>query len=214
MRLLLVALLLGGTVLTAQTSPLHLPPLDKFLPGRAETIYRAVAPRVETDAAMDLVTRMAPLWRLAGNPQFDQSLEWIAAQLSAAGIATHYETLESASRGWEMRESEVRLDGPDGEVVLSKAQDRVPLAINSFPTPPEGAGFRLVDVGAGTEAADYQGKDVAGAVVLADGAAGRRVESGGEGAWRRRCDLHPDRGLHPSRDHARGAAVGQHPVRP
>ena len=173
MRFLLVGLLLGSSVLSAQTPPPHLPPLDRVLPKRAETIYRAVAPRVETDAAMDLVTRMAPLWRVAGNPQFDQSLEWIAAQLSAAGIATRYETIESASRGWEMREAELRLDGPDGEVVLSKAQDRVPLAINSFPTTPtEGAGFRLVDVGTGTGAEDYQGKDVAGAVVLADGPLG------------------------------------------
>ena len=122
---------------------------------------------------MDLVTRMAPLWRLAGNPQFDQSLEWIDAQLTAAGIATHYETIASASRGWEMRDAELRLDGPDGEVVLSKAQDRVPLAINSFSTAPEGASFPLVDVGPGTDAGDYQGKDVTGKVVLADGSVAR-----------------------------------------
>ena len=168
MRLLLIALLLVGTVLTAQTAPPHLPPLDKVLPKRAETIYRAVAPRVETDAAMDLVTRMAPLWRLAGNPQFDQSLEWIEAQLSAAGIATHYETIESASRGWEMREAELRLDGPDGEVVLSKAQDRVPLAINSFSTPPRKGRASAWSMSARAPTPrDYQGKDVTGAVVLA-----------------------------------------------
>ena len=132
MRYLVVALLLSCTNVAAQSAPPHLPPLDKVLPKRAEAIYRAVAPRVETEAAMDLVTRMAPLWRLAGNPQFDQSLEWIDAQLTAAGIATHYDTIASASRGWEMRDAVLRLDGPDGEVVLSKAQDRVPLAINSF----------------------------------------------------------------------------------
>jgi aminopeptidase YwaD len=172
MRLPLVALLLTSTVLTAQTVPPHLPPLDKVLPKRAEDIYRAVAARVETDAAMDIVSRMAPLWRLAGNPQFDQSLEWIEAQLSAAGIATHYETIESASRGWEMRDAVLRLDGPEGEVVLSREQDRVPLAINSFSTAPEGATFPLVDVGTGSDAADYQGRDVTGAVVLADGPLG------------------------------------------
>ena len=171
-RFLLIALALSGTVLDAQTAPPHLPPLDRVLPKRAETIYRAVAPRVETDAAMDLVSRMAPLWRVAGNPHFDQSLEWIEAQLSAAGIATRYETIESASRGWEMREAVLRLDGPDGEIVLSREQDRVPLAINSFSTQPEGASFPLVDVGKGTDASDYQGKDVTGAVVLADGTIG------------------------------------------
>ena len=171
-RFLLIALALSSAVLDAQTAPPHLPPLDRVLPKRAETIYRAVAPRVEADAAMDLVSRMAPLWRVAGNPHFDQSLEWIEAQLTAAGIATRYETIESASRGWEMRDAVLRLDGPDGEIVLSREQDRVPLAINSFSTQPEGASFPLVDVGKGTDASDYQGKDVTGAVVLADGTIG------------------------------------------
>ena len=171
-RFLLIALALSGTVLDAQTAPPHLPPLDRVLPKRAETIYRELAPRVEADAAMDLVSRMAPLWRVAGNPHFDQSLEWIEAQLSAAGIATRYETIESASRGWEMREAVLRLDGPDGEIVLSREQDRVPLAINSFSTQPEGASFPVVDVGKGIDASDYQGKDVTGAVVLADGSIG------------------------------------------
>ena len=134
---------------------------------------------------MDLVTRMAPLWRLAGNPQFDQSLEWIEAQLTAAGIATHYDAIESASRGWEMRDAELRLDGPDGEVVLSKAQDRVPLAINSFSTAAEGASFPLVDIGTGTDAGDYQGKDVTGKVVLADGPVGRVWEQAVRDAERR-----------------------------
>ena len=33
-----------------------------------------------------------------------------------------------------MRDAVLRLDGPAGEIVLSREQDRVPLAINSFPT--------------------------------------------------------------------------------
>ena len=169
MRELVIAMLLSCANVEAQSAPPHLPPLDRALPKRAEAIYRAVAPRVETEAAIDLVTRMAPLWRLAGNPQFDDSLAWIDARLTAAGLATRYDTIESVSRGWEMRDAELRLDGPDGEVVLSKAQDRVPLAINSFATAAAGAGYRLVDVGTGTAPGDYEAKDVAGAVVLADG---------------------------------------------
>ena len=68
-----------------------------------------------------------------------------------------------------MRDAVLRLDGPAGEVVLSKAQDRVPLAINSFATPPGGTTAPLVDVGAGTEPRHYDGRPVKGAVVLADG---------------------------------------------
>jgi aminopeptidase YwaD len=55
---------------------------------------------------------------------------------------------------------------------LSREQDRVALAINSFSTAPGGATFRLVDAGAGTAAAGYEGKDVRGAVVLVSGPLG------------------------------------------
>ncbi|MGD9905230.1 MAG: M28 family peptidase [Vicinamibacterales bacterium] len=165
-------LLVVTTALGAQSAAPHLPPLDRSLPPRAETIYRAVETRVDRDAAMALVTKMAPLWRLAGNPQFDQSLEWIDTALKGAGIATHYDTIPSTSQGWQMRDAVLRLDGPDGEIVLSRAQDRVPLAINSFATPAGGTTAALVDVGAGTEAAHYEGRAVTGAVVLADGPIG------------------------------------------
>jgi aminopeptidase YwaD len=166
-----ISLVLGvvSLVLGAQAAPPHLPPLDRALPPRAEAIYRAVVPRVDRDAAMTLVTEMAPLWRLAGNPQFDQSLEAIDAALKNAGIASRYDTIRSSSQGWDMRGAALRLDGPDGEVVLSRAQDRVPLAINSFPTPTGGTTIPLVDVGTGTEARHYEGRAVKGAVVLADG---------------------------------------------
>ncbi|MEZ5289468.1 MAG: M28 family peptidase [Vicinamibacterales bacterium] len=150
----------------------HLPPLDRVLPPRAEAAYRAAAPRVDTGAAMAVVSAIAPLWRLAGNPQFDESLDRIDAVLQGAGIATHYDTIASSSQGWELKDTTLRLDGPSGEIVLSRAQDRVPLAINSFPTPPGGTTARLVDVGAGTGAAAYEGQDVSGAVVLADGPIG------------------------------------------
>ena len=167
----LTLLLLTCAAASAQPAP-HLPPLDRSLPKRAEAIYRAVAPRIDTEGAMDIVSRMAPLWRLAGNPQFDQSLEWIEQRLRSAGIATRYDVIPSSSQGWEMREAELRLDGPAGEVVLSREQDRVPLAINSFSTRDGGALAPLVDVGAGTAAAHYDGKTIAGAVVLADGPLG------------------------------------------
>jgi hypothetical protein len=121
---------------------------------------------------MDLVTLMAPLWRLAGNPDFDRSLLWIEERLVAAGIATRYDTIESTSQGWEMRDASVRLDSADGDIVLSRAGDRVPLAINSVSTVPGGILAPLVDVGAGTEATHYEGRAMKGAVVLADGAIG------------------------------------------
>lgn len=152
-----------------QAVPPHLPPLDRVLPPRAERAYEAVAARIDPAVAFDVTAAMAPRWRLAGNPDFDASLDLIDARLRAAGIATRFDTIPSTSQGWEMREAVLRLDGPDGDVVLSRAQDRVPLAINSFPTPAGGTLARLVDVGPGTGDEHYAGVDVAGAVVLADG---------------------------------------------
>lgn len=173
MRSLTAPLLMAAaTTIGAQSVAPHLPPLDRALPPRAERIYTAVAPRVDPAVALDVTTAIAPRWRLAGNPDFDASLEILDARLRAAGIATRYDTIPSTSQGWEMRDAVLRLDGPDGEVVLSRAQDRVPLAINSFPTPTAGTTARLVDVGPGTADAHYAGTDVAGAVVLADGPIG------------------------------------------
>lgn len=170
--LTIAALALATVAGRGQTAAPHLPPLDRALPPRAEAIHGVVAPRVDRDLALALVTRIAPTWRLAGNPAFDDALAAIDAPLRAAGISTRFDTIPSTSQGWEMRDAVLRLDGPGGEIVLSRQQDRVPLAINSFSTPGGGTTARLVDVGAGTGAADYAGKDVAGAVVLASGAIG------------------------------------------
>ena len=86
MRRRFAVLLLAGFIMpSAQSAPPSLPPLDRVLPPRAEAIYRAVEPRVDTGAAMAIVTEMAPLWRLAGNPQFDQALESIDATAAGGG---------------------------------------------------------------------------------------------------------------------------------
>jgi aminopeptidase YwaD len=74
--------------------------------------------------------------------------------------------------GWEQVQGTLRLGGARGEVLLSRETHRVALAINSFSTVPGGATFRLIDAGAGNNAAAYEGKDVKGAVVLVSGPLG------------------------------------------
>lgn len=121
---------------------------------------------------MDVVTFMAPLWRLAGNPAFEQSQQFIYDRLSAAGLKPRYEEYANSNGGWDHAMGTLRLHGPDGEVVLSRETHRVALAINSYSTAPNGITLPLVDVGAGTSAAAYDGKNVKGAVVLASGSLG------------------------------------------
>ena len=172
----------------------HLPPLDRVLPPRAEAIYQALVPRVETAVAVETVGFMAPLWRLAGNPAYDRSLDFIAERLARGGfplrgasdgrrVASHWlEAYDNTGQGWEQRTGTLSLDGERREIVLSREQDRVALCINSFSTAPGGAVFRLIDVGAG-QPADFESKDIRGAVVLGDAPVGglwtRAVRDGG-----------------------------------
>jgi len=191
----LVLLLACATLAPAQSPSPHLPPLDRVLPPRAETIYQALAPRIDTGVAMETVTFMAPLWRLAGTPAFDRSLDFIAARLARGGFARRdsapasmdaagswIESYENSGQGWEQRTGTLAIEGAAPEIVLSREQDRVTLCINSFSTPPGGLVLPLVDVGAGA-AADFAGKDIKGAVVLGDAAIGglwaRAVRDGG-----------------------------------
>jgi aminopeptidase YwaD len=155
----------------AQVAP-HLPPLDRALPPRAEAIYKQFAGAVDAKVAMEVAAFVAPTWRLAGNPAFEQSQQFIFDRLAAAGLQPKYETFPNGGQGWEYVRGTLRLGGPAGEVLLSRETHRVPLAINSFSTPPGGVTLRVVDAGAGTTDAAYEGKDVKGALVLASGSLG------------------------------------------
>jgi Zn-dependent M28 family amino/carboxypeptidase len=166
----LIALL--GVPASAQVAP-HLPPLDRVLPPRAENIYRQLSTATDANVAMEVVTFMAPLWRLAGNPAFERSQQLIFDRLRAAGLSPRYEEFANSNGGWEHSTGTLRLGGRDGEVLLSRETHRVALAINSHSTVAGGATFPLIDVGPGTSAASYEGKDVKGAVVVATGSLGQ-----------------------------------------
>ena len=138
-------------------------------PAGAERAYQAVKDRVDGAAAMDLVRFMDQYWRISGNPGFNASVDRIREGLQTAGVTSRVEEFRSRSRGWDYQTGTVTF-ADTGEVLLSRERDRISLCANSFPT----AGVieaRLVDVGAGTPA-EYEGKDVKGAVVLGSAAVG------------------------------------------
>jgi hypothetical protein len=167
--------LLAAVPVTGQVAP-FLPPLDRALPPRAEQIYTGLAASVDAKvakSAMDVVNFMGPMWRLPGNPAFEQSQDYIVDRLKAAGLASSFEEYAGTGQGWEYLRGTVRIGGPDGEVLLSKETHRVPLAINSFSTAPGGVTLRLVDAGTGTNDAAYEGRDVKGAIVLVSGSLGQ-----------------------------------------
>jgi hypothetical protein len=142
------------------------------LPPAAERAYGAVSTRFDRAAAMDIVRFMQQYWRLAGNPGYNASLDAIRERLAAVGspLTIRVDEYPNPQPGWDYTVGTVSIVG-DSVPVLSKGRDRVPLAINSFSTVPGGVRLRVIDVGRGT-AADYQGKDVKGAVVLGDASLG------------------------------------------
>ena len=162
---------------TAITSPSSLPPT-------AERAYIAIAPRFDRTAAMDVVRFMQQYWRVAGNPGYNASLDFIRERIERAGapFIVRVDEYPNNGPGWDYSVGTVSIPG-DATPILSKERDRVSLAINSFSTPPGGFRVRLVDVGRGSTA-DYANKDVKGGVVLGDGrtqcleAAGEMVGDG------------------------------------
>jgi hypothetical protein len=180
---LVVLALAGGSPMTGVSEPVQvrLKADATAIPPTAERAYRAMAPRFDTRAAMDVVSFMQQYWRLAGNPGFNASIDRIRGELVAAGFSrdagaasatVRVEEFPNAGRGWDYDVGTVEFDGAHEPPLLSREQDRVSLAINSFSTPSDGVRAALVDVGAGAEA-DFANKDVKGAIVLGDAPLGR-----------------------------------------
>lgn len=132
----------------------------------------------EEAEAMRTVEFASRYWRLAGNEGYDATIDRVAARVRAATVgtaagsdaivSTWIETAEAPSPGWDHSVGTVSLlrNGQAPLVVLSRDRERLALAINSYSTPgPVEA--PLADVGRG-QAADFEGKDVTGAVVIGD----------------------------------------------
>ena len=179
-RALLLALLVGvscsstsqqlGTVPCCE-HPAQAPPPVAAPPRIALRAYEALVGRFDKAAAMEVVTFMQQYWRLPANPGFNASLDHIRGRLEAAKLpVVRVDEYPNGAPSWDYSRGTVTIPG-DSSPVLSREQDRVSLAINSFSTPSGGLTARLVDVGAGT-AADFAGKDVKGAVVLSEASIG------------------------------------------
>ena len=147
------------------------PSSSPTLPPVAERAYSALAGRFDEVAAIEVVAFMQQYWRLAGNPGFDASIDHIRGRLVAAKLPViRVDEYANGGPAWDYSRGTLSIEG-ESKPVLSREQDRVSLAINSFSTAPGGIAARLVDVGPGT-AADFTGKDVKGAVVLGDAGIG------------------------------------------
>ncbi len=138
--------------------------LPPTLATRLEPVIDHVWQGFSEAEAMATVEVASKYWRLAGNEGYDATLDRVARRVGS----TRFEVADGVSAGWDHSVGTLSLvhAGQPDQVILSRARERLALAINSYSTngPVEAP---LVDVGRG-QAADFEGKDVKGAVVIGD----------------------------------------------
>jgi hypothetical protein len=140
------------------------------------------------EAAREYIQRIVQYHRIQGSPMMAEvSTHVVLERLQAAGVKGYTETFPSDGRtryqsllspmSWSMRSGELWIEearGPGGAPIrplrLCRYAD-VPMCVSTYSKGGTFAG-ELVDVGPGTSARDYEGKDVRGRVALASGYAG------------------------------------------
>src|SRR3954452_17729824 len=172
MRITLSALmLLAAVALSAQPAPTV--PAETLLD---RAVLTALDEELSGVAAKDHVSRLTQLHRVPASPGFHEAIEYVMSRATAAGLTdvhverfpgdgtTWFGTLHG-NRGWRVDAGWLDEVRPQPRRIASYDDVRLSIAANS-----ESADVtvELVDVGAGTQRADYAGKDVRGKLVLCD----------------------------------------------
>jgi aminopeptidase YwaD len=169
MKQLLTVILLAG-ICTAQ----HLVTKETF---------DAIANEYSGERAQENIRAIVEYSRIQGSPMMaNVASDVVLAKLKANGIESKVEQWTSDGKtmygtytspiGWDMRGGELWIESAAGEknfqpVRLCRYAD-VPMCVATMSKEGEWAG-ELVEVGKGTSAKDYEGKDVNGKVALASG---------------------------------------------
>src|SRR5256885_16347132 len=140
------------------------------------TVLKALDEELSGVAAKDHVARLTQLHRVPASPGFHEAIEYVQERAAAIGLRdirvetfpgdgqTWFGTLHG-NRGWRVEAGWLDEVQPQPRRIISFDDVRLAVADNS-----ESADVtvELVDVGAGTQRADYAGKDVRGKLVLCD----------------------------------------------
>ena len=153
------------------------PPLTPAETLLEPAILRALDAELSGTRAKDHVQRLTELHRVPASPGFHEAVQYIRDQATAIGLSdiraesfsgdgkTYFGTL-LGNRGWRVKSGELTEVTPRARKITSTTDVALAVADNSESADVTAA---LVDVRAGTVEADYQGKDVHGKLVLADG---------------------------------------------
>ncbi len=133
---------------------------------------------ISGDRARGMVGVMDPTWRMPGNVGFNDALLEVVKALEATGyveegpgvtasLTYRFEHLELSRPTWDPVQASLRIVGQDAPLMTLASNINL-VGAYSFSTLAGGIEAELVDVGRGS-AEDFEGKDVRGKVVLADG---------------------------------------------
>ena len=145
-------------------------------------LHKVVREELSGCVAKSYVAEVSRFHRVQGSVMFHEAAEHVKAELLKLGLGdavieqfpadgeSKYWTYTSPV-GWTVKSAELRLVEPKEELICS--YEDMPQCLHTFSnaTPAEGVVAELVDVGAGTKARDYEGKNVKGKFVLATGRA-------------------------------------------
>ena len=151
------------------------------LPSLGSSRVRAIIDRASGERALNDIRHLTLLHRWFVSPGYDEAASYVMTEARKIGLEgvsletfpsdgkTYYATSLSLPR-WSVESAELRMVAPEAKHLVSWAEMPVALASNSRSAAVEA---ELVDVGEGVRPSDYEGKDVAGKLVLASSPQGK-----------------------------------------
>jgi aminopeptidase YwaD len=139
--------------------------------------FDTIARELSGELAQELDRRIVEHHRIQGSPMMAAvARDVVIPAIGKAGVAAQLEQFISDGRtmyqtyvspmGWSINEGELWLEGETPSRICRYSD--VPMCVSTYSRGGDWSG-ELVDVGAGTSEADYEGKDVKGKVALASG---------------------------------------------
>src|SRR5438093_5697171 len=137
-------------------------------------LLEAVRREASGERALESVRDLTRFHRVQASPGYDEAARWIVAKLESLGLEVEVERVPGDGRtrflgqlmpeGWECeRASATLIDDGRRERLCDYAEQRLSLILRSAPARGR---YRLVALEDGGNEGDYEGLDVAGAVVL------------------------------------------------
>ena len=158
--------------------PLSLPAQQRAIPFWDDRVVAAIHAEIDGVAALETIRELGRFHRVQGSPGFAAAAELMKKKAEAAGLSQaaieHFpadgHTMYAHFRshvGWNPIAATLEEVSPRPHVIARYPD--LPVLLGDYSQDAD-VTAELVDVGKGTEPRDYEGKDVRGKIVLADGA--------------------------------------------